>query len=160
MKCRYCNGNVQIKDSSILYQQSYGLIHICDLCGAFVGCHKGTSNPLGTLANAELRELRKQAHNVFDSLWKTRSMGRGQAYKWLSKQLNKPQELTHIAMFDAEDCRRVIALKYPELGWNDRITFGKDRGKELRDLDKKYLKWLIENTGLRVNIRVMEGLNG
>ena len=66
MKCRYCNGDVSIKDSSIIYQQSYGLIHICDSCGAFVGCHKGTSNPLGTLANAELRELRKQAHSVFD----------------------------------------------------------------------------------------------
>ena len=91
MKCRYCNGNVSIKDSSILYKQSYGLIHICDSCEAFVGCHKGTSNPLGTLANAELRELRKQAHAVFYSLWKTRSMCRGQAYKWLSKQLNKPQ---------------------------------------------------------------------
>ena len=56
MKCRYCNGDVSIKDSSILYQQSYGLIHICDPCGAFVGCHKGTSSPLGTellLLNSE-----------------------------------------------------------------------------------------------------------
>ena len=85
-------------------------------------------------------------------------MGRGQAYKWLSKQLNKPQELTDIAMFDEDDCRRVIAVKYPELGWNDRITFGKDRGKELRNLDKKYFRWLVENTGLRVNEKVMDGL--
>ena len=158
MNCRYCNGNVSVKDSSILYKQSYGLIHICDSCGAFVGCHKGTSNPLGTLANAELRELRKQAHEVFDSLWKTKRMSRGQAYKWLSKELNKPQELTHIGMFEIEDCRKVIGLKYPELGWNDKINFGKDRGKELRQLDKKYLKWLIDNTGLRVTRAVKEDL--
>ena len=61
-------------------------------------------------------------------------------------------------MFDKDDYRRVIALKYQELGWNYRITFGKDRGKELIKLDKKYLRWLVANTGLIVNEKGMDGL--
>jgi hypothetical protein len=34
-----------------------------------VGCHKGTTKPLGRLADAELREWKKRAHAAFDPVW-------------------------------------------------------------------------------------------
>ncbi len=35
-----------------------------------VGCHPGTKNSLGRLANAELRKWKSIAHRVFDPLWR------------------------------------------------------------------------------------------
>lgn len=86
------------------------MVYYCLPCDAFVGVHKGSDIPFGTLANAELRKLRKQAHEQFDLLWKTGRMSRSSAYNWLAQKMNKPAEKTHIAMFGVDDCKRVIEL--------------------------------------------------
>lgn len=39
-------------------------------CDSYVGCHPGTENALGTLANAELRAARVKAHGWIDRLWR------------------------------------------------------------------------------------------
>ncbi|MEB3190449.1 MAG: zinc-finger-containing protein [Snowella sp.] len=108
--CPYCKRESQFVDSSIIYGKSYGMIYLCSNCDAYVGCHNGTNKAKGTLANKELRELRKKAHECFDPLWKNGSQSRSSAYKWLSKQLNIPFSKTHIAMFNEEQCKKVIAL--------------------------------------------------
>jgi hypothetical protein len=77
----------------------------CIPCNAYVGCHPGTSTPLGNLANAELRRARNIVHSVFDPLWKGRKMTRSAAYQWLASQLDIPVEKCHIAMFDISQCR-------------------------------------------------------
>lgn len=66
----------------------------------------------GTLANNELREWRKKAHTEFDKLWKqpTRIMTRYKAYGWLAHKMNLPREHTHIALFEIEQCKKVIEL--------------------------------------------------
>lgn len=80
----------------------------CQPCDAYVGCHQGTTQPLGSLANAALREARKAAHAAFDPLWKSTRMTRKDAYKWLSEQLGIHRTDTHIGLFDEETCRRVV----------------------------------------------------
>ena len=76
---------------------------------------KNTQNSLGRLANKELRTLKMQAHKAFDPIWKDGYMTRKQAYKWLSDQLEIPEEYTHIGMFGVETCKivaRICKSKY------------------------------------------------
>lgn len=71
----------------------------------------------GTLANNELREWRKKAHREFDKLWKnpTRIMTRYKAYSWLSNKMNLPGKDAHIALFEVEQCKKVIELSKKEM---------------------------------------------
>lgn len=111
MICPYCGAAAVWRDSSIVYGRSYGPIWICSnypKCDAYVGCHGGTKTPLGRLANAELREKKKQAHAAFDRLWKGGQMPRNDAYAWLANALGISRADCHIGMFDDEMCERVV----------------------------------------------------
>jgi hypothetical protein len=117
-KCPYCGAYLELKDSRFLYGKSYGNIWICIDCDAYVGCHKGTENPLGTPANAELRELRKKCHRYFDTIWQYKKAkgyknARQLGYKWLSDQLGIPESETHIALTDVDMAREIIRICEP-----------------------------------------------
>jgi hypothetical protein len=86
------------------------LFYKCDSCIAWVGCHPDTDNPLGRLANAELRRARFEAHAAFDPMWKGAVTTRTQAYTWLADQLGIPAERCHIGSFDVALCRRVVEI--------------------------------------------------
>lgn len=80
----------------------------CAPCDAYVGCHKNTDwNPLGRLANRELRAAKLRAHGAFDPIWQQGSMKRGSAYAWLSETLGIPKNECHIGMMNVADCNRV-----------------------------------------------------
>lgn len=113
--CPYCNKGTVYVDSGEIYGKSYGMIYLCRPCRAYCGVHKGTDKSLGRIANTELRELKKQAHASFDRMWNNKGMGRNQAYKWLSKRMNLPPHLTHIGMFDCDQCKIVIEISNNEL---------------------------------------------
>ena len=109
--CPYCNEKAVLVDSAIVYGRSYGVIWRCpQTCDAYVGVHKGSNAPLGTLANAELRAWRRKAHAAFDPLWQSGEMGRQEAYWWLCEQMGLAKSQAHIAMFGVEQCRWVIRL--------------------------------------------------
>jgi hypothetical protein len=113
LKCPYCTSEAELVTGAVIYPRrpdlSHKLFWRCAPCGAYVGCHPGTSNPLGRLANASLRQVRVNAHAWFDQIWRNKDMSRSKAYGWLAKQLGIPKEDTHIGMFDEETCRRTIA---------------------------------------------------
>lgn len=108
--CNYCGKPAEFVDSTIVYGSSYGMIYYCKPCNAWVGVHKGSATPLGTLANAELRAYRRKAHGMFDRIWRRRWLSRGKAYAWLAEQMGLTREETHIGMFSIEQCRTVIDL--------------------------------------------------
>lgn len=108
--CRYCGSKVVLTDSSKIYGKDYGKIYLCTNCNAFVGVHKKSDKPLGTLANSILRAKRKETHQVFDKFWKDNNMSRTEGYKWLSRQMGLPYQSTHIGYFELEECQRVIDL--------------------------------------------------
>lgn len=114
IKCRYCGNEVVLTSNAEIYGKEYGngKCYLCRNCRAFVGIHTGTTIPLGTLANDELRKARNEAHKLFDKLWKspTRIMTRYDAYKWLANKMNLKIEETHIALFEIEQCNKVIEL--------------------------------------------------
>ncbi|MDR1200877.1 MAG: DUF3268 family zinc-finger domain-containing protein [Tannerellaceae bacterium] len=120
--CPYCGGKVELVDSSEIYGRSYGLMYLCKPCEAYVGVHKGTDKALGTLANKELRDARKQAHYHFDVIAKTSLINeiwgkyipglsnRNKAYLWLSMQLGVEPDECHIALFDIDTCKKVVEI--------------------------------------------------
>lgn len=122
--CPYCSNESQLVDSAVVYGRSYGPIYLCQPCDAYVGVHKGTTKPLGRLANKELRGWKQRAHAAFDPLWQhklaKRRRERGPEYKkhwarnsgyaWLAKQLGIERNDCHIGMFDVETCKRVVEI--------------------------------------------------
>ena len=118
--CPYCGSDTVYVDSSVVYGKSYGMIYLCKPCDAWCGVHKGTADPLGRLANAELRDKKKKAHAAFDPLW-TRKMNQGVsktvarklAYAWLASQMELDIKFCHIGLFDEGQCEKVIELCAP-----------------------------------------------
>jgi hypothetical protein len=114
LECPYCRRNAaQVTGKEIyphrpdLYAKTF---YQCKPCDAYVGCHPNTTNPLGRLANAELRTAKKLAHAVFDPIWRGGHKKRGSAYAWLSDQLGIDKKDCHIGMFDVDMCKRVVGV--------------------------------------------------
>lgn len=112
LKCPYCHGEAVLVDGSVIYPLRPDLyektFYRCEPCKAYVGCHPGTTNPLGRLANAELRKAKMSAHAAFDPLWKGKKRSRRQAYAWLAHELGIDVSRCHIGEFDIEQCQRVV----------------------------------------------------
>lgn len=112
MICPYCGAEADYVAGDTIYPHRRDLwkktFYRCAPCDAHVGCHDGTSNALGRLANPELRLAKMAAHSAFDRIWRGK-MSRGAAYRWLAEQLGIEARDCHIGMFDVEQCRRVVA---------------------------------------------------
>lgn len=115
--CPYCGDKAQLVQGSRIYPHRRDLsklhFYLCDNPEheeAYVGCHRGTTNPLGRLADAELRKAKSEAHLKFDCLWRQGHMSRGDAYKWLQRALGLSSADCHIGMFDVKMCQRVVKV--------------------------------------------------
>lgn len=74
-----------------------------------MGCHKGTIEPLGTVANVNLRKLRKQVHTLFDLKWMSepnKRIARTRAYKNMAAALGIEPDECHVARFDEKLCEQ------------------------------------------------------
>lgn len=118
VKCDYCNNDAQLVGGDTIYPHRPDLHHLhfwqCAPCDAYCGCHKGTTQPLGRLANAELRQAKQEVHVAFDELWKRTTpagtFDRNGAYEWLAAQLGIKRKDCHIGMMDLETCQRVVEV--------------------------------------------------
>ena len=118
--CPFCGARVDCVDSEQIYGagHSYGYVWRCSRfpeCDSSVGCHMGTKEPYGTLANKELRGWRMAAHDPFDVIWKQapikqRNIHRRNAYKRLSILLGIPKSECHIGRFDVERCKQAVEI--------------------------------------------------
>jgi hypothetical protein len=81
----------------------------CD-CGAYCGCHPGTTTALGSPCGPETRKARSAAHAAFDPYWKLGKMTRSAAYKRLADELGIKRADCHIGMMDAVTARRVVEV--------------------------------------------------
>lgn len=123
--CPDCQGKVTLHQrSDHVYRRDYGPIWQCKECKAYVGCHKGTTEPLGRVADAGLRRAKNAAHKAFDPLWerKIRTQGvakkkaRSAGYAWLAEQLGVHGDHCHIGMFDEAMCQKVVEVCAPYNG--------------------------------------------
>ena len=111
--CQHCGCEASLVTGREIYPHRPDLFHksfwLCQ-CGAYVGTHPGTTNPLGRPSNADLRKAKSAAHAAFDPLWKRGDVGRKAAYRWLGEQLGIPFPEVHIGWFDEATCRRVVEV--------------------------------------------------
>lgn len=111
MNCPYCNGVAEFTSSKDFYGNDYGSnLYVCKPCDARVGTHKNSTTPLGTMANEELRQLRKRCHSAFDPKWKSRKMTRSGAYRWLQNEMDLSAKEAHIGMFDKAQCEQLLEI--------------------------------------------------
>lgn len=118
--CPYCGTEASLLNGFQVYGQK-ALLHgwdkknfySCFICDALVGCHPGTTRPLGTMANRPLRKLRGQVHEVLDRSWKKakdKGAARLRAYGQLAEKLGIPDEECHVGMFDEQRCRDALEV--------------------------------------------------
>lgn len=116
LMCQYCNIRAKRVTGERVYPHRPDLYYLkfycCTQCNAYVGVHKKSGKPLGTLANNTLRDARRKAHVAFDPLWqdKKSSMTRREAYTWLADTLGIAFKDCHIALFDLTTCGHVVNL--------------------------------------------------
>jgi len=95
-------------------------------CGAYCGCHPGTTDPLGATAGKETRNARKYVHRILDPLWRTippqysgkgklephqlKSMMRRRVYRYLAAEMGISVDDCHTGMFDIQQCRQAYAI--------------------------------------------------
>lgn len=115
MKCPYCGNEARWCSNEERYGKRYGKSHMCYWCrpcDAYVGCHNNTRQPLGTLANKELRQWRMRAHAHIDPLWKSGRIKRSKLYKRLNGYFGK---IVHIGEADIDRCKAIVAIPVDEL---------------------------------------------
>lgn len=147
MRCPYCGAEAELKDASFIYRSNkskeWGKVWVCSnypKCDSYVGCHKGTTLPLGRLANEKLRNLKAEAHKQFDPIWKSGLMNRREAYKWLASMLDIPLEDCHMGMFDVKMCQQVISLCKKQ----NNPVINAYREKEYRNNRKMFTRGYLE----------------
>lgn len=112
--CSYCGCPAMLIDSEFIYGKSFGLIWLCPCKSeySYVGCHTGTHIPLGTLADKELRTLRRLTHHHLDPLWNRKSakFTRNETYEWLRDKMKLPEEDCHIGKFTVLQCLTAMEI--------------------------------------------------
>jgi hypothetical protein len=116
--CQYCKQPAQLVGGDVIYPHRPDLagkkFWNCAPCGAYVGCHPGTTHQLGLLAKAELRTLKSRVHAAFDPIWRSKQKRRSEAYRWLAEGIGIPARECHVGMFTEDRCR--AALKFLSSG--------------------------------------------
>jgi hypothetical protein len=108
MICPYCNKPAEWLPNEAFYGKRFGKSYMCwccKACRAYVGCHNNTRQPLGTMANTELRKWRMEAHKAIDPLWKSGKYKRKTVYARLADAFG---EEIHVGEADIERCKDII----------------------------------------------------
>lgn len=132
--CGECGKIAELVDGEAVYPHRPDLkaknFYRCN-CGAQVGCHPDTLEPLGPPAGAATRKARSRAHAHFDPLYK--EVGRlkpeggnprKRGYKWLSGKLGIPFDQCHIGMMSEAVADQVVKICKPEM---DRLGIKPER---------------------------------
>ena len=112
-RCPYCGAHIMYRSADGIYKENSRntMLYVCSnypQCDAYVRVHAGTRIPVGTLANHELRTLRRTAHQYFDRLHLTGLMSKEDAYRWLAGLIGAPLSEAHIGHLGEYYCKLVI----------------------------------------------------
>jgi hypothetical protein len=134
--CPTCKTPARLTDGAEIYKHRKDLRWMkfwkCDSCGAYCGCHPGTTKPLGVPAGPDLRRARALLHaKRIDPLWRgARVQGaRSQVYAYLAAQLGIASRACHAGLFDIEQCRKAWRV-LTGITYSDVATCAKDNYHE------------------------------
>ncbi len=105
-KCRYCGGDIEYKDTKVIYGKSYGKTYICSnfpKCDTYGGYK-------GHISNKETRDLRKKCHFYFDKLWRSGEFKREYMYRHLQKKMGMTSKQAHIGKFNRGQCLKLLSF--------------------------------------------------
>lgn len=110
--CYYCD------ETSVLRQTKFGHIYECPNCKAYVSVNTSTKEPLGSLANAELRRQRRIAHYYTNVLIKRTQKkkdldyedAKAELYKWLSNEIQLDFIMNSIAQLFPDETQKIIDI--------------------------------------------------
>lgn len=112
--CPYCGAKAELVTGADIYPHLPRLhaanFWRCAPCAAYVGCHRTGDGikPMGTLADARTRDLRRACHARFDPLWRSGGIARKGAYKALARRLGIPFKDCHFSWFQAPELERAL----------------------------------------------------
>lgn len=113
LHCPVCGARAVLKDSRAIYGVFHGFVWACPnlaICDTYVGCHRNSHSPLGTLADAPTRRARGRAHRLFDSIWKSGRLSRKDAYRLLQQKMGLSERDAHIAKFTLSQCNKLCDI--------------------------------------------------
>ena len=126
-RCPYCGSPVHLRSADGIYRDNSRdtKLYVCaryPACDAYVRVHPGTIIPVGALADAKLRALRRTTHQHFDKLHESGLMTKEGAYGWLAFTLQSPLSQAHIGYLSEYYCTLIISesKKLMET-WNGRL---------------------------------------
>ncbi len=117
--CPYCDRATKMIEAKEIYgREGYGWAYVCEQCFSYCGCHKGTTESLGSIANEPLRRLRNQTHAIYDPIWRkliktsnySKHEARNACYMWLARLMGIEPQYCHIGMFTEQQCLDAIHL--------------------------------------------------
>jgi hypothetical protein len=112
--CIECGKNPRMVRGDAIYPHRNDLHWMCFWlceCGAYVGSHEQTNEPLGSPAGPATRTARSQAHAAFDPIWRERRlMTREKAYRWLAEKMGMDRDLCHIAQMSEVQAKQVVSI--------------------------------------------------
>ena len=105
--CPYCNKAPPWIENKEIFGKNIGVSYMCYYCrpcDPYVGCYANTRKPNGTMANRELRNLRKKAHHYVNRLWQSLDQ-RKRVYMDMAVHFGNN---VHIGASSEDVCKRVI----------------------------------------------------
>ncbi|MFS0594209.1 zinc-finger-containing protein [Cytobacillus horneckiae] len=123
--CPYCNHPVVLTSNKEIYGRSYGngRCYLCRNCRASVGVHGGPKGktPLGIMATSQMKVLKQCCHGLFDPIWKTKRVSRGELYKRLSILLDIDTKDCHFGHFETSRLLQAIEIMSNPFWWREVI---------------------------------------
>ena len=113
--CPYCGGLAGLRPAEYVYGERNlnpdNYLYVCSgypSCDSYIGVHKKSMRPMGTLANGDLRHKRIEAHRALNKVVQAGVMTKHGAYIWLQNRLCLREKDMHIGMFSEYRCEETI----------------------------------------------------
>jgi ssDNA-binding Zn-finger/Zn-ribbon topoisomerase 1 len=124
--CGECQAKMDLRTSPKFARPFYGCTRFPE-CKGTHGAHPNGA-PLGIPANHDTKQSRRQAHAVFDQIWKQHLVkNRWAAYNWMRQAMSLSESQAHISMFNSQQCAelmRLVCRDFPELKTKtDRLLY-------------------------------------
>lgn len=134
IRCPYCGAYARLQSADGIYRDNSRnvMLYVCPNypeCDSYVRVHEGTKIPVGSMANHELRKLRKEAHDYFNKLYLKGYMTKDDAYRWLADIIcTTDMKNAHIGNMSEYYCRLVIEKSREFINIREQIDHERKRG--------------------------------